>query len=74
MKKLLQKAIEWLRSRVTALKDTQSVYGDDNVDVNDDRLKVKGDRLKGRCLHPTNSPSVYRGSTAKPGGSYKRSA
>ena len=88
MKKFFVKAIEWLRSRVTAIrseegkvkreevKDTQSVYADDNVDVNDDLFRgtVKGDRLKGRCLHPTNSPSVYRGSTAKPGGSYKRSA
>ena len=76
MKKLFQNAIEWLRSRVTALRNTQSVYGDDNVDVNDDRLKVKGNRLEvnARCLHCPNSPSVHRGSTAEPGGRSKRSA
>ena len=57
MKELFQKAIEWLRSRVTAIrreegkvkreevKDTQSVYADDNL------LKVKGDRLKVRSLN-----------------------
>lgn len=50
MRKLFVKAIEWLRSRVTAfvkvkgeglkVKDTQGVYEDKNF------LKVKGDRLK----------------------------
>ena len=35
MKKLFVKAIEWLRSRVTALKDTRGVYTnvDDNADA-----------------------------------------
>ena len=50
MRKLFVKAIEWLRSRVTAfvkvkgeglkVKDTQGMYEDKNV------LKVKGDRLE----------------------------
>ena len=50
MRKLFVKAIEWLRSRVTAfvkvkgeglkVKDTQGVYEDKNF------LKVKGDRLE----------------------------
>lgn len=42
MKKLFTKAIEWLRRRVTALKDTRSVY----VNVNDDENHVKGYGLK----------------------------
>ena len=43
MKELFQKAIEWLRSRVTALKNTQGVY----VDVNDNEnpVKVRDKRL-----------------------------
>ena len=50
MRKLFQRAIEWLRSRVTAFvkvkgeglkaKDTQGMYEDKNF------LKVKGDRLE----------------------------
>ena len=53
MKKLFVKAIEWLRSRVTAFKsekveDTQGLSVNENEDVNDDRLKAKDDRLKGK--------------------------
>ena len=53
MKKLFVKAIEWLRSRVTAFKsekveDTQGMSVNENEDVNDDRLKAKDDRLKGK--------------------------
>ena len=84
MKELFLNAIEWLRSRVTAIrseklwvkrdevKDTLCVYADDDKK----HLKVKGDRLEAnvRCLHSPNSPSVYRGSTAEPGGRSKRSA
>ena len=55
MKKLFQNAIEWLRSRVTAIV---KVKGDrlkrseartpkiERLHSNDDRLKVKGDGLK----------------------------
>ena len=67
MKKLLQKAIEWM---MAMLRNTQGVYENDD----DNPSMVKGERLKGRCLHPTNSPSVYSGSTAKQGGSSKRCA
>ena len=37
MKKLFETVRTWLRSRVTALRDTRGVYvnDDDNVDVND---------------------------------------
>ena len=34
MKKLFQKVKEWLRSRVTALRDTRGVYVNDNVKEN----------------------------------------
>ena len=52
MKKLLQKAIEWLRSRVTALKDTQSVYRNENLSM------VKGERLEVRQEPLNPKPST----------------
>ena len=60
MKELFQKAIEWLRSRVTAIV---KVKGDrlkrsevrtpkiERLHSNDNLLKVKGDRLKVRSLN-----------------------
>ena len=45
MMKLFQRLREWLRSRVTALRDTRGVYvnvnDDDNVDVN--KRMIKGE-------------------------------
>ena len=63
MKKLFEKVTVWLRRRVTAV-------------VKSEKSRVKSDEsgAKERCLHSPNSPSVYRGSTAEPGGSSKRSA
>ena len=56
MKKLFTKAFEWLRRRVTALKDTRSVYAnanvnDDNNDCDNVNRSVKSEALQGSSLN-----------------------
>ena len=52
MRKLFQRAIEWLQSRVTGIKreegkvKSEKVKGTRNLCANENLPKVKGDRLK----------------------------
>ena len=54
VKEILLKVGEWLRRRVTALKDTRSVYAnvnDDNNDCDNVNRSVKSEALQGSSLN-----------------------